>query len=135
MPRHGPRRSSTLVNPQSPPRSLLVTDFDGTLTREDFYQLAIRNLLPPDVPDYWGDYREGRLTHFQALQAYFSHIREDESTGRKVIERMQLEPRLAEIKKSLASADATTRERLQPKIVQAEKILEQLRTALEQMKK
>ena len=33
--------------------SLLVTDFDGTMTRHDFYMLAARSLLPPDMPDYW----------------------------------------------------------------------------------
>ncbi|MBV8130349.1 MAG: hypothetical protein JO114_22090, partial [Planctomycetaceae bacterium] len=37
--------------------SLLVTDFDGTMTRHDFYMLAARSLLPPDMPDYWAQYR------------------------------------------------------------------------------
>lgn len=76
--------------------SLLVTDFDGTLTRDDFYQLAIKNLLPDDVPDYWGEYRAGRLTHFEALRNYFSHIREDEATVLGFVDQMGLEPRLAE---------------------------------------
>jgi hypothetical protein len=30
--------------------SVLVSDFDGTMTRHDFYRLAIEELLPPDVP-------------------------------------------------------------------------------------
>ena len=42
--------------------SLLVTDFDGTMTRQDFYVLAARSLLPPDMPDYWAQYRAGQLT-------------------------------------------------------------------------
>ncbi|MDG3003353.1 HAD-IB family phosphatase [Paludisphaera mucosa] len=82
--------------PAPPDRSLLVSDFDGTLTREDFYQLAIKELLPAGLPDYWGDYRAGRLTHFEALRAYFAHIREDEETVLDVVHRMGLEPRLAE---------------------------------------
>ncbi|WP_165249131.1 HAD-IB family phosphatase [Paludisphaera soli] len=90
--------------PAPPRRSLLVTDFDGTLTRHDFYQLAIQELLPTDLPDYWGDYRAGRLTHFEALRDYFSHIRADEATVLDVVHRMQLEPRLAECLKELDGA-------------------------------
>ena len=30
---------------------VLVSDFDGTMTRRDFYKLAIESLLPADVPD------------------------------------------------------------------------------------
>ncbi len=77
------------------PRSLLVTDFDGTLTRDDFYQLAIKDLLPRDLPDYWGEYRAGRLTHFQALRNYFAHIRKSEAEVLQVVRRMGLEPDLA----------------------------------------
>ncbi|AMV38860.1 HAD-IB family phosphatase [Planctomyces sp. SH-PL62] len=91
-------------SPATPPRSLLVTDFDGTLTREDFYQLAIKQLLPADLPDYWGEYRAGRLTHFQALQAYFSHIRDDERAILNVVDQMHLEPRLAECLRELDRA-------------------------------
>ncbi|QEH38576.1 2-hydroxy-3-keto-5-methylthiopentenyl-1-phosphate phosphatase [Aquisphaera giovannonii] len=83
-------------HPHAPARKLLVSDFDGTMTREDFYQLVRRSLLPPGVPDYWGEYRAGRMTHFQALQAYFATIREDEATVRKVVEEMGLDPKLKE---------------------------------------
>ncbi len=81
--------------PSSSARSLLVSDFDGTMTRKDFYQLALKHLLPPDVPNYWVDYRSGRITHFEALQAYFAAIRVDEEAVRAIVARMQLDPRLA----------------------------------------
>jgi hypothetical protein len=45
----------------------------------------------------------------------------------------RLEPRLAEVKKSLASADEATRQRLQPQITQAEQVLEQLRAVVEKL--
>ena len=32
---------------------VLVSDFDGTMTRNDFYKLAVERLLPPDTPDHW----------------------------------------------------------------------------------
>jgi 2,3-diketo-5-methylthio-1-phosphopentane phosphatase len=77
-------------------RSLLVSDFDGTMTREDFYQLIVKELLPADVPDHWTDYRAGRITHFQALQAYFAAITADEPTVRALVGRMRLDPTIAE---------------------------------------
>ncbi len=49
-----------------------VTDFDGTMTHHDFYTLAESQLLPSGVHDYWSDYRAGKLTHFEALRAYFA---------------------------------------------------------------
>jgi 2,3-diketo-5-methylthio-1-phosphopentane phosphatase len=78
----------------TPCHSLLVTDFDGTMTEHDFYKLAARSLLPPDLPDYWALYRAGRITHFQALQAIFASIRADLGTVRAVIDRMELDPEL-----------------------------------------
>ena len=45
------------------PAPLLVTDFDGTITSVDFYQLVVGELLPPDTPPYFLDYLAGRRTH------------------------------------------------------------------------
>ena len=79
-----------------PASRILVTDFDGTLTRHDFYALAASQLLPDDTPNYWSDYRAGRMTHFEALRSYFAAIRADEAALMRVVDQMQLEPRLAE---------------------------------------
>ena len=49
----GVRRSSPLNSLSSTP----VSDFGGTMTRRDFYQLAIRQLLPPAVPDHSAEFR------------------------------------------------------------------------------
>jgi 2,3-diketo-5-methylthio-1-phosphopentane phosphatase len=76
------------------PDSLFVTDFDGTMTRHDFYKLAAQSLLPPGLPDYWAEYRAGRITHFQALQAIFASIRADLPTVKAVVDRMELDPGL-----------------------------------------
>src|SRR5262245_21481054 len=42
---------------------LLVTDFDGTLTRRDFFQLVVEAFAPEHLEVYWRGYRDGRLTH------------------------------------------------------------------------
>jgi 2,3-diketo-5-methylthio-1-phosphopentane phosphatase len=75
---------------------ILVSDFDGTLTRHDFFRLALERLMPPGVPDYWQEYRAGRLTHFEAMRSYYSSIRATEAETLKVVEALELEPGLAE---------------------------------------
>ena len=75
-------------------KNVLVSDFDGTMTARDFFKLAIQQLLPPDVTDFWSEYRAGRITHFQALQRYFAEIRLDEAAVLKVVDQMQLDPGL-----------------------------------------
>ena len=73
---------------------VLVTDFDGTMTRHDFYKLAITSLIPPDTPAYWDEYRAGTLTHFEALRSYFATIRTTEAEILAVVNRMELDPNL-----------------------------------------
>ena len=70
---------------------VLVTDFDGTMTRHDFYRLAIASLVPADTPNYWADYRTGRITHFEALRRYFATIRLSEADVLKVVDGMELD--------------------------------------------
>jgi 2,3-diketo-5-methylthio-1-phosphopentane phosphatase len=73
---------------------VLVSDFDGTMTRHDFYKLVIESLLPSGTPDYWAEYRAGRMTHFEALRRYFAAIRASEVDVLAVVERMELDPGL-----------------------------------------
>jgi 2,3-diketo-5-methylthio-1-phosphopentane phosphatase len=73
---------------------VLVSDFDGTMTRHDFYQLAIASLLPAQTPDYWAMYRAGTITHFEALRSYFASIRASEEEVLAVVARMELDPGL-----------------------------------------
>jgi 2-hydroxy-3-keto-5-methylthiopentenyl-1-phosphate phosphatase len=82
----------------------LVSDFDGTMTRYDFFHLAAERLLPPGVPDFWQEYAAGRLTHFEAMRRYYSSIRSSEAETRAVAEALELEPELAQWLKQLQSA-------------------------------
>jgi 2-hydroxy-3-keto-5-methylthiopentenyl-1-phosphate phosphatase len=70
---------------------VLVSDFDGTMTHHDFYKLAIESLVPPNTPDYWSDYRIGKITHFEALRRYFATIQASEIEVLAVVERMELD--------------------------------------------
>ena len=77
-------------------RAVLVTDFDGTVTGQDYYKLVRERLVPPDTPDFWVAYREGRLTHFEALRAFFAAARPDEEALIGLVGEMEPEPELAD---------------------------------------
>ena len=83
---------------------VLVSDFDGTMTRHDFYKLAIERLLPRDVPDYWAKYRAGEMTHFEGLRRYFADIRESEEDVLEIVRQMELDPDLPNAVEQLMQA-------------------------------
>ena len=88
----------------SPAARVLVTDFDGTITKYDFYELITTQLLPPETPNFWAEYRVGRITHFEALRGYFAAIRTDESAVWRIVDRMEIDPNLAAAVKNLRQA-------------------------------
>jgi 2,3-diketo-5-methylthio-1-phosphopentane phosphatase len=75
---------------------VLVSDFDGTMTRHDFYKLAIERLLPQDTPDHWAAYRSGAITHFEALRRYFANIRGSEAHVLRVVRQMEPDAHLGD---------------------------------------
>ncbi len=83
---------------------VIVTDFDGTITKHDFYLLAIERLLPHDTHDHWSDYREGRITHFEGLRRYFSDIRATEDDVLKIVGKMRPDKLLKRSVDNLRSA-------------------------------
>ena len=71
----------------------LVSDFDGTFTRREFYELALERYLPGDITHYWKDYAAGRITHFDALAGIFREIRCTEAELRALTGEMEPDPR------------------------------------------
>ena len=78
------------------PLHLLVTDFDGTLTRHDFFHLVVEAFAPARLDEYWRDYRDKRITHFEALAGIFAGIRADDRQMEALIARAEPEPRLSD---------------------------------------
>jgi 2,3-diketo-5-methylthio-1-phosphopentane phosphatase len=74
---------------------VLVSDFDGTITARDFYQLAVERLLTPEDMRPWADYRAGRITHFTAMQRIFARIRAPEERVLAAVRDMEPDPLLA----------------------------------------
>jgi 2,3-diketo-5-methylthio-1-phosphopentane phosphatase len=85
-------------------RRMLVTDFDGTLTQRDFYQVYVERLMPPNAPDFWAEYRAGCMTHFDALKEIFAFVPAGEERFLGLASEMQIEPALADALTSLCNA-------------------------------
>jgi 2,3-diketo-5-methylthio-1-phosphopentane phosphatase len=82
--------------PPSRPRAL-ISDFDGTITLTDFYEVVVARCLAPDTPDYWAGYAAGQITHFEAMAGIYRHIRCPETVVREeVLPAMQIDPALPE---------------------------------------
>ena len=88
----------------NPPTRMLVSDFDGTMTKFDFFDLARRDLPTAAGRDFWREYVEGRITHFEALAGIFASIRTDWRGIEDVVARMELDPGLAEAVRRLRAA-------------------------------
>jgi 2-hydroxy-3-keto-5-methylthiopentenyl-1-phosphate phosphatase len=79
---------------RKPFQHILVSDFDGTMTQHDFFDLARHDLPSVADHDFWQDYVGGKITHFEALAGIFASIRTDWPTVEDLINRMELDPAL-----------------------------------------
>src|SRR5215471_19180121 len=77
-------------------RKILVSDYDGTITDKDFYSLLAERYIPGDTPDYFAQYREGRITHFEAMAAYFAFAPTKEQELEELLAASQVDPDLGE---------------------------------------
>ena len=85
-------------------KKIMVSDFDGTMTRFDFFDVARRFLPSAADHDYWQDYLDGKITHFEALAAIFAAIRTDFAGMENVMARMELDPTLRDSVTRMESA-------------------------------
>ncbi|MCC6589116.1 MAG: MtnX-like HAD-IB family phosphatase [Bryobacterales bacterium] len=84
--------------------NVLISDFDGTITEKDFYQLLVERYIPRDAPDYLGLYRMGKMSHFEAMAKYFSHAPTDEASLQQLITDTRPDPRFVESVSKLKAA-------------------------------
>jgi 2,3-diketo-5-methylthio-1-phosphopentane phosphatase len=82
-------------------RGILVSDFDGTITQRDFYDLVRdRWPLPPDN-DPWDHFVAGQITHFEALARIFGRLHTDEGTLLDLVDHMGFDPKMKQAVESL----------------------------------
>jgi 2,3-diketo-5-methylthio-1-phosphopentane phosphatase len=86
------------------PRRVFVTDFDGTLTRHDFYNLFLEQLYPPDAPDQWAAFSGGRITHFECLRNIYAYVPVGEERLRRFLDQIALPPALPTLLARLKAA-------------------------------
>ena len=86
--------SWTLADILEKMRKILVSDYDGTITDKDFYSLLAERYIPADTPDYFAQYREGRIAHFEAMMAYFAFAPTEEQQLEELLAASQVDPDL-----------------------------------------
>ncbi|MEW6185218.1 MAG: HAD-IB family phosphatase [Thermodesulfobacteriota bacterium] len=69
---------------------ILVSDFDGTMTERDFYQVAL-DILPAENRIIWEEYKRGKRDLFPALAAIFSKLRGYSSSMESLLHRVGLD--------------------------------------------
>lgn len=72
-------------------KKILVTDFDGTMTTQDFFRVALAR-LPDSAADHWQRYEAGEISHFAALARIFAGLRVDEGEFIAMLAEMGFEP-------------------------------------------
>jgi 2,3-diketo-5-methylthio-1-phosphopentane phosphatase len=55
-------------------KTAFISDFDGTITKEDFFQMAADRLLCKEALEPWEEYHAGNLSHLAALNRIFAGI-------------------------------------------------------------
>jgi 2-hydroxy-3-keto-5-methylthiopentenyl-1-phosphate phosphatase len=75
-------------------RKIFVSDYDGTITDKDFYLLLAGRYVPANTPDYFARYREGRISHFEAMAAYFAFAPTEEQQLEVLLAPSQPDPDL-----------------------------------------
>jgi 2-hydroxy-3-keto-5-methylthiopentenyl-1-phosphate phosphatase len=81
--------------------SILISDFDGTLTRYDFFDLVRKRWPFPPEDDPWEKFVSGQITHFQALAEIFSRIRTSEADLLELANSMELDSSFAKSAREL----------------------------------
>jgi 2,3-diketo-5-methylthio-1-phosphopentane phosphatase len=80
---------------------ILVSDFDGTVTRYDFFDRVRKRWPFPPQDDPWEKFVAGEITHFQALAEIFGSIRTTEADLLKLADSMELDASFAKSARAL----------------------------------
>jgi 2-hydroxy-3-keto-5-methylthiopentenyl-1-phosphate phosphatase len=71
---------------------ILITDFDGTVTQNDFYDLVCQRFPEIKTFQFWEKYERGELTHFEAMQGIFGQLRSNEEEIIALLNEMKFDP-------------------------------------------
>lgn len=71
---------------------ILVTDFDGTISRRDFFDLILERHPTAEGHDAWRRYLEGEITHAEGIGGVFASLRTDEAGADALVEALDPAP-------------------------------------------
>lgn len=72
-------------------KKVLISDFDGTISKKDFFWYAVNELLKPEDITPWNDYLEKKITHIEALSKIFSKIKLNEKEFKEFVLTLPIE--------------------------------------------
>ena len=77
-------------------RIVLVSDFDGTISKQDFFMAVVNNLLNESDMQPWHDFYDKKISHFEALSRIYSKIRLSKEDLDKFILEIPIEEKFLE---------------------------------------
>lgn len=83
---------------------ILVTDFDGTLTNRDYFELILDRHQPPKGQAIWDGFKAGRLTHFEAISGVFGTLPGDLAGAEALVRELDPSPGLGAAVRRLQEA-------------------------------
>ncbi|MCL2008169.1 MAG: MtnX-like HAD-IB family phosphatase [Treponema sp.] len=72
-------------------KTTFVSDFDGTISDDDFFEYVKEAFFDDDVLEPWRQYRRGELSHFEALKQIYGTLRAGEEEIRQVINQVKID--------------------------------------------
>lgn len=83
---------------------ILVTDFDGTFTRRDFFDLVLERHDPPGARALWDRFLAGELSPFDGIAGVLGSLRTDEPGAAALVAAMDPPPGAADAARALQAA-------------------------------
>ena len=82
-------------------RRLLVSDFDGTITKVDFYERVLEAFPNAAGSQGWQKFLAGQVSHLEALQSIFEVLPNDESYVMTLARTTEIDPHFADAVRQL----------------------------------
>jgi len=83
---------------------ILVTDFDGTFTRRDFFDLILERHDPPAGHAAWRRFVAGEITHSEGIGGVFASLRTDAAGADALVAALDPAPGTADAVRALQEA-------------------------------
>lgn len=83
---------------------ILVTDFDGTFTRRDFFDLVLERHDPPGARALWDRFLAGEMSAFEGIAGVLGSLRTDEAGVAALVAALDPAPGTADAARRLQAA-------------------------------